>query len=226
MRVSLYGKRTNAGDTPFATDASGDMFANVNAWAGANLGAPTTPGDGTSISRTSPMVLASPYLYNGSTLDLRRSANAAAGTTGTGLMGSGLMAFDGTNWQRLQTAQNASLLASAARTAQTTSADQTNQNARGVQVVLNVTVASGTGGLQVKVQAKDSVSGQYYDLNADPTAVTTTGTYIYEVYPGVGAASGSVTQRTSSGLPQTWRVLVKVGDNSSYTYSIGASTIL
>lgn len=41
--------------------------------------------------------------YNGSSWDRSRSATAASNTTGTGLLGSGVLGFDGTNWQRVST---------------------------------------------------------------------------------------------------------------------------
>ncbi len=112
------------------------------------------------------------------------------------------------------------LLVSAARTATTDSTDQNNGYARGVLVHLNVTAASGTGGLTVRVQAKDPVSGAYVSLNAAPAVVTAVGTFAYLLYPGAGA--GGLTQATSGGLPRTWRVQVTHGDASSYTYSVGA----
>ena len=120
-----------------------------------------------------------------------------------------------------------SLLASAARTATTASADQTNYNGSGkVRVVLNVTVASGSGGLQVVVQGKDSISGNYYALNASPSAVLTTGTYVYDIVPGGETAANGITQATQTFVPRTWRVNVVAGDGSSYTYSISAVTMV
>lgn len=47
--------------------------------------------------------LAEGYVFNGTTWDRARSATAAANTTGTGLLGVGAMAFDGTNYQLLRT---------------------------------------------------------------------------------------------------------------------------
>jgi hypothetical protein len=44
-----------------------------------------------------------PYVWNGTNADRTRSASAAAGTTGTGLVGAGVLGFDGTNYQRLKT---------------------------------------------------------------------------------------------------------------------------
>jgi hypothetical protein len=114
------------------------------------------------------------------------------------------------------------ILASAARTVNTSSAAQTNYNASGVLVTLNVTVASGTGGLTVRIYGIDPVSAAIYVLNAAPTAVTATGITGYELHPGSSAgATGNVQQRTAAMLPRNWFVFVAVGDASSYTYSIG-----
>ena len=38
-------------------------------------------------------------IFNGTNYDRTRSANAAAGTTGTGLLGAGVLGYDGTDWQ-------------------------------------------------------------------------------------------------------------------------------
>lgn len=42
-------------------------------------------------------------LYNGATFDRERTASAAAGTTGTGLAGAGILGFDGTNFRQVKT---------------------------------------------------------------------------------------------------------------------------
>lgn len=116
------------------------------------------------------------------------------------------------------------LLAQASRTASTAGPDQTNANSRGVLLYLDVTAASGTGGLTVQVQGKDPSSGKYKTLNANPTAVTAIGTTAYMLYPGA-STTGQVQQATSQVLPRTWRVNVSHGDASSYTYSVGYSLI-
>lgn len=110
-------------------------------------------------------------------------------------------------------------LANAARTATANSADITNVNCRGLSVWLNVLLASGTGGLTVRVQAKDPTSGQYYPINTAPAAIITTGIFLHAVYPG--AAGGALTQTTGQPVPRTFRVQVTHGDASSYTYSVG-----
>jgi len=119
------------------------------------------------------------------------------------------------------------VLPSAAKTSTYTSGVE-NTNQFGfcrMRVTLNVTAASGTGGLQLQVLAYDPGSATYYPLNALPTAVTATGLYVYEFNPG------SVTPTLPTGVttwtcysvvaPPQFEVKVTAGDSSSYTYSIG-----
>lgn len=115
-------------------------------------------------------------------------------------------------------------LASAARTATTSSADQTNNNARGIQVILSVSAGT-TLSLITTIEGK-GLGGNYYAVNANPTAVTGTGVYVYEIYPGVGAASGAVTQRTSGVVPRTFRVTVTHGNANSATYQVNYCLIV
>jgi hypothetical protein len=136
--------------------------------------------------------------------------------------------YNGTTADRWRNNLVSTILASAARTATVDGADQTNYNGRGVQVVLSVTTASGTGGLQLLIQGRDPVSGNYYQLNTTPTTVTATGTLGYELYPGSSgtAVAGGVVQRIAAMLPRTWRVRVQHGDASTYTYSVAAVVLV
>jgi hypothetical protein len=136
------------------------------------------------------------------------------------------MGFNGSNWDRWRGNTEGTILASAARTATTTSPVQTNHNAKGVMVFLRVSIASGTGGLQLKIQGRDPVTNVGLDLNILPTSITAAGWYIFEIYPGVNGTSTYVTQVTSGILPRSWQVLVTHIDGSSYTYSVGYSLIL
>lgn len=130
------------------------------------------------------------------------------------------------SWERVRNNNDLTLLASTARTTTTASADQTHYNGAGrVRVVLNVTAASGTGGLQVVLEGKDSISGNYYQLNATPTAVTAMGLTVYDINPGGGTAANGVTQVTQTFVPRTWRARVLHGDGSSYSYSLSAVTM-
>lgn len=136
------------------------------------------------------------------------------------------MGFNGTTWDRQRNNMDGTALASAARTGTANSSDLVNYNARGVQIMLNVTSA-GTGSIQANVQGKDPVSAGYYKLAADPTAVTTAALFVYEFYPGASTAgAGGVTARVAASLPRTFRVIVTHGNANSITYSVGYSLIL
>lgn len=116
----------------------------------------------------------------------------------------------------------ATVFASAARATATNSSDLVNFNGRGVQVVINITAVAGSPSLTFTIKGKDSISGNYYTLLAS-AALTTTGTTVLTVYPGVTAAANAA---ASMVLPRTWRVEVAVGSADSVTYSVSAVTIL
>lgn len=143
---------------------------------------------------TTTIVGSAQHLYNGATLDLTRN-----NTEGTAL-------------------------ASAPRTATTASAEIVNYNGSAILWYLNVTAASGTGGLQAAIQIKDPVSGVYSNLSGLPTAVIATGQKAYGVWRGAGAGGG-LTNAYNVVLPRTFRINVTHGDASSYTYSVGYSII-
>jgi len=116
--------------------------------------------------------------------------------------------------------ESLTLLASAARTVTVASDDQTNNDNRGVHVVLDVTNA-GTGNVTLTIQGKDELSGKYYTLLAG-AAVSTNSTNVYKVFPG-----STVTANVSANdiLPRVWRVSVTHNNSNSITYSVGASVV-
>lgn len=131
------------------------------------------------------------------------------------------MEFNGTTWDRRRNNQNISFLASASRTTTQTQADQTNFNARGIHVVVDMTVV-GTGSITLTIQGKDEVSGKYYTLLAG-AAITTNVTNVYKVFPGA-----PVTANVSANdmVPRTYRLLVTANNANAATYSVGYSLIV
>jgi hypothetical protein len=93
---------------------------------------------------------------------------------------------------------------------------------RGVQLVLIVTAASGTGGLTVHLQQVDRDSGNTADLMVDTAAITATGTFAFQMALSEGAAGNGIRAAASRQLPTDWQVTVAHGDGSSYTYSLSA----
>lgn len=134
--------------------------------------------------------------------------------------------YNNSTWDRARNNLVGTGLGSLARTATTTSSDFTNYNHRGIILSLNVTVASGTGGLQVQIQAKDTIASAYKAINTAPTAITATGQYIYMIYPGIDTVSNNNAQNVSQVLPQIFRISVTHGDASSYSYSVNYHMIL
>lgn len=162
-----------------------------------------------------------------------------AGVTGNGIASdnfandsSGLhannrnLAFNGTNWDRIRNNLEGNLLASATRTASTNSANQTNYNARGVVLYLNITAASGTGGLQVFITGLDSTSGNNISMNSAPATFTTTGIKLIMLYPGLATVNNNAQYIINAILPRVWYARVYHGDSSNYTYSLGYSLIV
>jgi hypothetical protein len=116
------------------------------------------------------------------------------------------------------------LLASTARTTDAASVVQTSEENVCVRIFLNVTTASGSGGLVPVIRGYDPASGLPFEMTAGgPGAITQTGLYVYEMRPEqLPETFGRVVERTNDWLPHKWDVLVKHCDATSYTYSVGS----
>lgn len=136
-----------------------------------------------------------------------------------------LYTWDGSTFQPVEWNDEATVLSLAARTSTTNSADLTNLFARGVRLHLDIDAASGTTPtLDIKVQAKDSLSGNYFDIpGAAFTQKTAAGTDDLTVYPGVAETAN---ETVSDVIPRTWRVVATIGGTTpSFTFSVGASYV-
>lgn len=147
-------------------------------------------------------------------------------TLGSGFPTGGFR-YNESNWDRVRNNTQGTLLASAARTTNTYSPTQTNYNARGVQVIVNVTTASGTGGITVLIKGVDPVSGSSYQMNVAPSAITAKGVYVFELFPGASTSpnGSNIHQRTAGVLPRTWILEVLHGDSTNYQYSAGYALV-
>lgn len=106
------------------------------------------------------------------------------------------------------------------RSSTTATSTQTNYNARGLALFLRVTAASGTGGLQVRLNGVEPVSGVLFGMNILPTAITATGTSLYLFYPAGSMLAMTPGQTAAVPLPRSWAAQVIHGDASNYTYSL------
>ncbi len=152
---------------------------------------------------------------------LSTDAEARTGGAALDIAAYGLL-FNGTNWSRARGNTDITVLASAARTATASSADQTNYNGRGAHIVINVTAVTSTPSVVFTVEGKDALSSAYYTILTS-AAITGTGTTALTVYPGATAAANVAVSQI---LPRTWRVTATHGDADSITFSVGASVII
>ena len=117
------------------------------------------------------------------------------------------------------------VLSSAARTATNNSATFTQTGYRGIRIWLTVTVASGTAGLKVPLRQKNLIDGNMYEVNAGGSLVTTAVTRVYDFFPNVGAAAGSVQESLGRALSQQFDIQLTHRDATSYTYSVQAELL-
>lgn len=114
------------------------------------------------------------------------------------------------------------LLPSASRTAITDTRREGSNGISSIRLFLDVTVASGTGGLIPQLRAHDPQTNAARLIWSIPIPVKATGTYIYEMSPGAND-SGRDNQFTVKGTcPLSFSVTVTPDDASAYTYSLTA----
>lgn len=116
------------------------------------------------------------------------------------------------------------LLPSATRTVitQTPDFDVPQGGTASLFVTVNITAASGTGGLIPHLLSKDQTSGSYNDWIDIGTAKTAIGTYGYLITPHTGAVNGSGGSACMP-LARTMALKMVPGDSTNYTYSVGVS---
>ena len=115
------------------------------------------------------------------------------------------------------------LLASAARTAQTDSDLQRNFSSKGITIVVDVTVDPALASITPNILMQDPTSGKDVIIWTAAAALSAVGTTSYQIYPGVIAADFDGTESVSIALPHTWTFRMAVADTDSITYSVGAS---
>ncbi len=128
----------------------------------------------------------------------------------------------GVNFRGVAGNTEETILASVARTADEDSADFTNDNARGIKVVIDVTVDPALASVVFTIEGKDPVSGKYYGLLTS-AAIAAVGTTVLTVYPGLTAVANIT---ATDVLPTTYRVSANHADADSITYSVSGALIV
>jgi hypothetical protein len=129
------------------------------------------------------------------------------------------------------TRANGVLLASAARTATTSTSNISVGNCSAVMLYLNVSAASGTGGLKLRINCIDQISGNSVGAYSANSAILAVGQVMMVFGKGLGninnvtAAGVGATATIGIPVPAAFRVDVIHGDSSSYTYSLNYETV-
>ena len=122
------------------------------------------------------------------------------------------------------TPERGTLMASAIRTANTSTGTINWAGFKAVVLFLNTTAASGTGGLMISVEYLDPVSGAWNRNWNDPVArITSTGLRVTSFGPGFGVQAQGNFQAGVAAIPlgSAMRIQITHGDASNYTYSLG-----
>lgn len=170
----------------------------------------------------------SELMWDGAAYRQKRSASGVGtdAVSGTVLPPAAGYVWNGATWDRERGNEERTLLASAARTVSTSSPTQTNYNARGALITIDVT--AGTGISLTPSIIGYTTSGQWASLAAG-TVITTATYWHYLIYPGTGAVNvnGSNFDKVSPfPLPRTWLVYLQHNNANSVTYSVTASLIV
>lgn len=195
IAVSIYGDLSAAGDTPIElVTGSGHNMVKVTAM---DYGGNAIWGKAPGDGATVGSGLPSttyPQLYNGGTFDRQRNN------------------------------EELTLLASAARTAETPSPLQTNYNGQGLIIFVDWTVETDTVTLTPRLEIQDSISGDYFTIWTAAAGLTAIGHAVYLFVPG--GAAGSYTEAVNLRIARDWRFVMGVGDTDEATYSVSAVVLV
>ncbi len=135
----MAGQQVSGDPTGSAVPANAFMIGGNN---GGNLTSinALTFSDAGSAAQVGLVTQALGQTYNGSTWDRVRTANGASNTTGTGLLGAGLLGFDGTNYQKLTTTGTGSGALAVGTASAVVNVGQQTSNTSAVQLSATSTV--------------------------------------------------------------------------------------
>ena len=140
-------------------------------------------------------------------------------------VGSALMGYtEGADkMERYRLVTQKTLLASAARTGTTSSADQTNRSFKGLYVYLDVTVNPGGGEtLTVDVEAKDDVNDEYHVIATSGAQALggSAGQYVIAIYPADLTVANGIDAIGEVPLSAVYRVNVTHSSGGTWSYSV------
>jgi hypothetical protein len=124
-----------------------------------------------------------------------------------------------------------SLLASAARTAETTSDGQYNNESRGLILTINVTAIVSTPVLTPSIQFSPDGGTNWLPYWVAAATIATAVRVNYLIYPGTlstvlgNSGATGILEAVNLPLPRLWRLRIAVADTDSATYSAVAQML-
>lgn len=120
------------------------------------------------------------------------------------------------------TKQTLTVFASAQRTVTTNSSDQITLYTKGIRLFLNISAYVG-GTLDVKIQSKDTLTGNYEDIPGAAFAQkSATGQDDLIIYPGIAETAN---EAVSDAVPAVWRAVATMATTPDMTFSLVAVTL-
>lgn len=115
---------------------------------------------------------------------------------------------------------HAEIFESATRSSTVNSRKYDKEWVRGVVLFLDVSAATSTPTLDVKLQGFDPTSDQWFDVTDGAIAQQTgTGQTLFTIYPGINDSNADQANIT---LPKIFRWVATFGGSGDITYSMGA----
>jgi hypothetical protein len=194
------------------TGTDGKVYTRIQDGFGNNI-AQVTPGDALSAAPTTVLGVSSHNLvYNNTNYERQRSAAIGDGVVTTGIAASVPYLINGASGgvDRQRGNWNGTTGDTGAKTASFTGVTQTNYNAAGANIVINMGAVSGTTPtLTAQVQGSADGGTTWFNITGAVTpSINATGVTVLTVYPGVSAvANASVPMN----LPRTWRLNYTIG---------------
>ena len=153
--------------------------------------------------------------------------NAASGATdsnsGSAHGAAASLQFNGSSYERQRGNTEGALLASSVRATDTNSANQTNYNARGVLIYINVSAVAAGETVVPKLYLRDTTSSVDF-LIWTGAAIDATGLKAYLFYPGT--VSTRYTQAVDIAISRSWYLTMDHSASGNWTYSASYSYIL
>lgn len=206
------------GDTFAADDIAGVKWQRVKLGQGVD-------GSATDVSSASPLPVDTELPAAAALSD--STANPTAP-----MVGAAGMVYNGASFDRQRGNTEGTLLASAARTAFTQSAEQVNYNARGVNVWVYVTAKAASTTLDLYIASFDPVSSIVtYEARVLGWVATANSGQSLQLYPGATTLAATTygyqrIAREAGALSRRWYFQVVPSDANSVTYSAGYSYIV